>query len=274
MLSGIGPAESLGKLGIPVQVNLPGVGQNLHDHAGSPLVIAGNGQGFGYFRQDKGWRLLWNLLEYAMFRRGRLTTCGGEASSFHTTSEGPTPSVQIYCVPMIAYANTGADAIPAVDGIKLHVTLLRPHSRGTLSLRSSNPSDLPLVDPNYLGDSRDLRNLVEGMRTARELAATTPLREGLRGEMLPGEAVKDDAGLCNYIRSTVRTDWHPVGTCRMGRDDDPLGVVNDKLAVRGLDGLRVIDASVMPNIVSANTNAPTMALADRGVALMLSSRAR
>jgi choline dehydrogenase len=174
---------------------------------------------------------------------------------------------------MIAYANTGADSIPAVDGIKLHVTLLRPHSRGSVSIRSANPADLPVVDPNYLADGRDLQNLIEGMRIARELAATTPLRGGLTGELLPGAALKDDAAIAEYIRSTVRTDWHPVGSCRMGRSDDPMSVVGETLAVMGVDGLRVIDASVMPNIVSANTNAPTMALADRGLSLMLSSRA-
>jgi choline dehydrogenase len=273
MLSGIGPADQLKRLGIPVLVDLPGVGQNLHDHAGSPIVIAGNSRGYGYFRQDKGWRLLWNLLEYGLFRRGRLTTVGGEASSFHTTSESSIPTVQIYCVPMIGYANTGADTVPDVDGIKLHVTLLRPHSRGSLSLRSADPAALPLVDPNYLADGRDLKNLVEGMRIARELAATAPLSQELRGELLPGAAVQDDAAIANYIRSTVRTDWHPVGTCRMGRSDDTMSVVNETLSVHGVEGLRVIDASVMPNIISANTNAPTMALADRGLSLILAGGA-
>jgi choline dehydrogenase len=273
MLSGIGPEEQLRRFDIPVLVNRDGVGQNLHDHAGSPLVLAGNSRGYGYFRQDRGLRLLWNLLEYALFRRGRLTTVGGEATSFHTTSEGSTPSVQIYCVPAIGYANTGADSIPAVDGIKLHVTLLRPHSRGSLSLRSSNPADLPLVNPNYLADSRDLQNLVEGIKIARELASTTPLRESLTAELLPGASVKEDAAIASYIRSTVRTDWHPVGSCRMGHRDDPMSVVDETLAVIGVDGVRVIDASVMPNIVSANTNAPTMALTDRGISLMLAARA-
>lgn len=274
MLSGVGPPEPLRRLGIAVLTELPGVGQNLHDHCGSPLMLGGNSRGYGYFRQDRGWRLAWNLLEYGLFRRGRLTTVGGEATSFHVTSESSRPTVQIYCVPTIAYANTGADAVPAVDGIKLHVTLLRPHARGSLSLRSSDPADLPLVDPNYLADGRDLQNLVEGMRIAREIAAAAPLRAELTGEMLPGAAVQDDAGLAAYIRSTVRTDWHPVGTCRMGRSDDPMSVVSETLAVLGVDGLRVIDASVMPNIVSANTNAPTMALADRGVSLMLAGAGR
>jgi choline dehydrogenase len=271
MLSGIGPAEQLRRFDIPVEVDLRGVGQNLQDHCGSPLVLGGNSRGYGYFRQDRGWRLAWNLLEYGLFRRGRLTTVGGESTSFHVTSEASTEAtVQIYCVPTIAYANTGADAVPAIDGIKLHVTLLRPQARGSLSLRSANPADPPLVDPNYLGDARDLAQLIEGLKIARDIANAAPLRETLSGELLPGIAVRDDAALADHIRATLRTDWHPVGTCRMGRGDDPMAVVGETLAVLGVKGVRVIDASVMPNIVSANTNAPTMALADRGLSLMLS----
>jgi choline dehydrogenase len=271
MLSGIGPAEHLRRFDIPVEADLPGVGQNLQDHCGSPLVLGGNSHGHGYFRQDRGWRLAWNLLEYGLFRRGRLTTVGGESTSFHVTSEASTEAtIQIYCVPTIAYANTGADAVPAIDGIKLHVTLLRPQARGSLSLRSGNPADPPLVDPNYLGEARDLRQLIEGLRIARDIADAAPLRETLTGELHPGIDVRDDAALGDYIRATLRTDWHPVGTCRMGRGGDPMAVVGETLEVLGVGGLRVIDASVMPNIVSANTNAPTMALADRGMSLMIS----
>jgi choline dehydrogenase len=271
MLSGVGPAEHLRRFGIAVQADLAGVGQNLQDHCGSPLVLRGNSQGYGYFRQDRGWRLLANLLEYGLFRRGRLTTVGGEATSFHAVGESSGgATVQIYCVPTLGYANTGVDAIPAVDGIKLHVTLLRPHSHGTVMLRSADPADPPLVDPRYLSHPVDLDWLVGGMRVARELAATAPLRQALAGELLPGAEVTSDAGIAAYLRRTVRTDWHPVGTCRMGRADDPLTVVNPLLQVAGIERLRVIDASAMPSIVSANTNAPTMALADRAVALLLS----
>ncbi len=269
MLSGIGPERELRRLQLPVRFDRAGVGQNLQDHCGSPLVLEGKGQGFGYFRQDRGWRLLWNLLEYGLFRRGRLTTVGGEATSFHATTGSGSPTVQIYCVPMIAYANTGVDTVPDVDGIKLHVTLLRPWSTGSVTLRSSDPADPPLVDPNYLSDGRDLSYLVEGLRVARSLAGTAPLSGALRRELLPGPAVSDDAQLARYVESTVRTDWHPVGTCRMGSADDPQSVVDDHLRVHGARGLRVIDASVMPNIVGANTNAPTMALADRALSLLI-----
>lgn len=270
MLSGIGPAAHLQRLQIPVRIDLGGVGQNLQDHCGSPLVLRGNAQGHGYFRQDRGWRLAWNLLEYGMFRRGRLTTVGGEATSFHVvrpSSGGAT--VQIYCVPTLGYANTGVDAVPAVDGIKLHVTLLRPRARGSVMLRSADPAEPPLVDPNYLGDALDLQQLLGGIQVAREIASAAPLRQALSGELLPGSEARTDAELAAYIRGTLRTDWHPVGSCRMGRSDDPMTVVDPHLRVLGIQALRVIDASVMPNIVSANTNAPTMALADRAISLLL-----
>jgi choline dehydrogenase len=272
MLSGIGPAAHLGRFKIPVQVDLGGVGQNLHDHCGSPLVLRGSSRGYGYFRQDRGWRLAWNFLEYAMFRRGRLTTVGGEATSFHVLGEPPgSATVQIYCVPTLGYANTGVDAVPAVDGIKLHVTLLRPHSRGSVALRAADPAAPVLVDPNYLGDAADLQQLLGGMRVAREIANAAPLRQALAGELLPGAEARTDAELAAYVRRTLRTDWHPVGTCRMGSDHDRMSVVDSHLRVLGVQGVRVIDASVMPNIVSANTNAPTMALADRAITLLLSA---
>jgi choline dehydrogenase-like flavoprotein len=271
MLSGIGAAQQLRQFDIPVCVDLPGVGQNLQDHCGSPIVLRGNAPGRGYFRQDRGWRLAANLLEYALFRRGRLTTVGGEASSFHVVEDGSgEATVQVWCVPNVDYANTTVDKVPPVDGLKLHVNLLRPRSVGSLSLGSADPAAPALIDPDYLGDARDLEQLVQGLRIARELASAAPLRQAVSQELLPGPAVQDGASLAAYVRQTLRTDWHPVGTCRMGRSTDPMSVVSDRLKVHGVEGIRVIDASVMPNIVTANTNAPTMALADRGLSLMLS----
>jgi choline dehydrogenase len=270
MLSGIGPAEHLRKFNIPVLVDLPGVGQNLQDHCGCPIVLRGNAASYGYFRQNRGWRLAWNLLEYGLFGRGRLTSVGGEATSFHVGEDGSgEATVQVWCVPTIDYANTGADAVPAVNGLKLHVTLNRPRSVGTLALRSSNPADRPLVDPNYLSDPQDLVDIVQGLKTARSIAGAAPLSRVVSQELLPGPAIHDEAGLAAYVRRSARTDWHPTGTCRMGRSEDRMSVVSPVLKVFGVEGVRIIDASVMPNIVSANTNAPTMAIADRGLSLLI-----
>jgi choline dehydrogenase len=146
--------------------------------------------------------------------------------------------------------------------------LLRPRARGWVRLRSADPAAPPLVNPNYLGDPEDARYLLQGIRIAREIQRTRPLSRYLGHELLPGAAIADDAGLDAYLRSAVKTDYHPVGTCRMGAADDPDAVVGPDLAVHGIAGLRVIDASAMPKLISANTNAPTLALAHRAVSLM------
>jgi choline dehydrogenase len=158
--------------------------------------------------------------------------------------------------------------VPDIDGVTLHAVLLRPRSIGWVRLRSADPDELPLVNPNYLGHPADVRHLREGLRVARQIMAEAPLRDIVRKEILPGPTATSDAALDEHLRRTVKTDYHPVGTCRMGSDDDPDAVVSPDLRVRGIDGLRVVDASVMPKLVSANTNAPTMALADRAVSLM------
>lgn len=152
--------------------------------------------------------------------------------------------------------------------MSLGAVLLRPRSRGWLRLRSADPTDPPLVNPNYLADPEDARYLVEGMRVARVIQRTQPLGRHVVRELLPGDQVSTDADLDAYLRSAVKTDYHPVGTCRMGAAGDRDAVVGPDLAVHGVPGLRVIDASAIPKLISANTNAPTMALAHRAVTLM------
>lgn len=268
MLSGIGPADELRSFQIPFSANLPGVGRNLQDHAGAPVAASAPGS-YGYHRQDRGVRMIANGLEYLLFRRGRITTNGVEACSFHVPEDGTgDPVVQIYCVPKTSYVDEDVRGVPDIDGVTLHAVLLRPRSVGWVRLRSPDPRDLPLVNPNYLGNSDDVAHLREGMRTARQILDASPLRDLVREEILPGAGATSDAALDEHIRRTVKTDYHPVGTCRMGHDGDPDAVVGPDLRVRGVDGLRVIDASVMPKLVSANTNAPTMAIADRAVSLM------
>ncbi|MBV9637106.1 MAG: GMC family oxidoreductase N-terminal domain-containing protein [Methylobacteriaceae bacterium] len=268
MLSGIGPAERLRTLGIPVIADLPGVGENLKDHCGAPIIAAAPGS-YGYFRQDRGLRMIINGLEYLMFKRGRIATNGVEACSFHVPEDGAgDPVIQIYCVPSTSYVEEDVRGVPVVDGVTLHAVLLRPRATGWVRLRSADANDLPLVNPNYLADPNDLRHLRQGVRVARDILEASPLKEIVRGEILPGAHATSDADIDAHIRRTVKTDYHPVGTCRMGRADDPHAVVGSDLRVRGVENLRVIDASIMPRLVSANTNAPTMAIADRGVSLM------
>lgn len=268
MLSGIGPADDLRALGLPVTADLPGVGRNLQDHCGSPLIARTRGA-LGYWRQDRGLRMLANGLEYLVFGRGRVATNGVEACSYHVPEDGTgDPVVQIWCVPKTGYVDEDVQGVPDIDGITLHAVLLRPRSVGWLRLRSADPADLPLVNPNYLADPADVVHLREGMREARRILEARPLKDIVLGELFPGAGAASDAALDQHVRRTVKTDYHPVGTCRMGRDDDPDAVVGADLRVRGIGGVRVIDASVMPKLVSANTNAPTMALADRAVSLL------
>lgn len=268
MLSGIGPADHLRAFEIPVVADLPGVGANLQDHAGAPLAALAPGR-YGYYGQDRGLRMIANGIEYLVFGRGRVATNGVEACSFHVPEDGRgDPIVQIYCVPKTSYVDKDVRGVPDVDGITLHAVLMRPRARGWVRLRSRDPGDLPLVNPNYLGDPADIVHLREGLRAARQILHTKPLSDIVVKEIAPGPDATDDAALDAHIRRTVKTDYHPVGTCRMGAEDDREAVVGPDLRVRGIDGLRVIDASVMPVLVSANTNAPTMALADRAIDLL------
>jgi len=273
MLSGIGPADDLRQLGISVKADLPGVGRNLQDHAGAPVSASAVGA-LGYFRQDSGIRMILNGLQYVLFGTGRVATNGVEACSYHVPEDGTgDPVVQIWCVPKTSYIDKDVRGVPDIDGVTLHAVLLRPRSIGWVRLRSPDPDALPLVNPNYLGHPDDVRHLREGLRVARQIMAEAPLRDIVREEILPGSAATSDTALDDHLRRTVKTDYHPVGTCRMGSDDDVNAVVSPDLRVRGIERLRVVDASVMPKLVSANTNAPTMALADRAVSLMRGERA-
>jgi choline dehydrogenase len=251
-----------------VKADLPGVGRNLQDHAGAPVAAAAVGA-LGYYRQDHGIRMILNGLQYVLFGSGRVATNGVEACSYHVPEDGSgDPVVQIWCVPKTSYIDKDVRGVPDIDGVTLHAVLLRPRSKGWVRLRSADPDALPLVNPNYLAHLDDIKHLREGIRVARRIMAEAPLRDIVREEILPGPGATSDAALDEHLRRTVKTDYHPVGTCRMGSNDDPDAVVSPDLRVRGIDGLRVIDASVMPKLVSANTNAPTMALADRGMSLM------
>ena len=267
MLSGIGPAAQLKQHGIAVKHDLPGVGENLQDHHEVPVVAATNGH-FGYFGEDRGWRAIRNGLQYLAFRTGPVTSNGVEACAYLDPEGGERPTIKMYCVPSV-YLDKDVKNVTPQDGVTLNACLLRPKSRGTVRLRSAIPLDKPLVDNNYLAEPDDLRMEIAGLRFAREILKQAPLSTRITHEMLPGKDVVDDAGLAEHCRRTVKTNWHPVGTCRMGPDGDAMAVLDPQLRVRGVEGLRVIDASAMPFIPSGNTNAPVMALASRAAEYML-----
>lgn len=266
MLSGIGPAEHLREHGITVRADLPGVGQNLQDHHEVPVIAAIN-RPAGYFGQDRGWRMLKNGLQYLLFKSGPVTTSGVDSCAFHDPDGGDRPSIQLYCAPIV-YLDRDVSDLKPTHGVTLTSCLLRPKARGSVRLRSADPADKPLVDSNFFGHPDDLRLTLAAIRFARKVLATKPAADLYDHEMLPGEGVTTDEDLHRFCQKTVKTNYHPVGTARMGRADDPMAVLDERLRVRGIDCLRVIDAAAMPLIPSGNTNAPTMALADRAVALI------
>tara|TARA_B100000579_G_C22402484_1_gene652508 strand:- start:224 stop:670 length:447 start_codon:yes stop_codon:yes gene_type:complete len=146
---------------------------------------------------------------------------------------------------------------------------MNPKSRGDVTLNSSNPLDLPNINPNFLSNQDDIKTLLESVKLARKVIKTKPLSDIILDEILPGSGIIDDDSLINYCKKMIKTNWHPVGTCKMGNDNDRLAVLNSKLQVKGIENLRVFDVSMMPNIVSANTNAPAMAIADNATNIML-----
>ena len=271
MLSGIGPADHLRDFQIPVLADLPGVGQNLQDHHEIPLIVSTRDKS-GYFGQDRGWNMIRNGLQYLGFGTGPVTTTGVEACVFFDPDFGPRPTIQLYCVPTV-YLDRDVSGVKSTWGVTFTACLLRPRARGWVKLRSSDPADLPVVNCNFFGDPEDLRLTLAALRHARDIVASEPLQSKVKEELLPGAAVTSDDALAAYAGRTVKTNYHPVGTAKMGRDDDPMAVVDAHLRVRGVEALRVIDCSMMPAIVSGNTNAPAMAIGSKAAALIAAGNA-
>lgn len=267
MLSGLGPADHLRELGIEVAVDLPGVGENLMDHHEVPVVAFTKGH-YGYYGEDRGLRMVINGLQYLLFGKGPVSTNGCEACAFiNPLSPSEEPMIQLYCVPTV-YLDRDVMGVKPTDGVTLNSCLLQPKARGTVRLRSSDPADRPLVNTNYLGHEDDIRQEIAGLRHAREVLAASPMASCVDGEVFPGASVESDSDLLAHCKRTVKTNYHPCGTCRMGTDGEPSAVLTPDLRVRGIDGLRVFDVSMMPSITSGNTNAPAMAIADRAVDIM------
>jgi choline dehydrogenase len=271
MLSGIGPAEELTRHGIEVLVDLPGVGQNLQDHHEVPVLSFCNGP-YGYYQQDAGWNRIRNGLQYLAFGSGPVTSNGVEAGAFFNPDDpAGEPTVQVFCIPSV-YLDPDVTDQKATYGLTLNSCVLRPRSRGKVTLQSADPSDSPMVYPNYLDDPEDMRLSIAGIRKALEIVSAAPLSGMIERLVFPPVPDPDDATLEAHCRRSVKTVYHPVGTCRMGHDNDPMAVLTPQLQVRGVKGLSVFDASSWPTIISGNTNATTYAVADRGVALLMAEK--
>jgi choline dehydrogenase len=259
MLSGVGDPGHLREHGIEVRVPLEGVGANLHDHLAThvkllcrvPISL------FKYFGPVQG---ALAVGRYVAFRRGPLADPGMEAVAFVKSDPGlADPDVKFHFL-MALYRNNGRELIPE-HGFGVHINAVKPRSVGRLRLASSDPSAAPLIDQNYLADPRDLDVMRAGIRIAREVFRQRAF-DPYRGEELdPGAGAASDSDLEAYVREKAEADYHSVGTCRMGRD--ALAVVDDRLRVHGVEGLRVVDASIMPRIVSGNTNMATIMIAEK-----------
>jgi choline dehydrogenase len=267
MLSGVGPADHLHEHNIAVMAENAGVGSNLSDH---PMVAA-------IWSAPKT-RSLWekagprNLARWQLTHSGPLTSNIAEAGGFSRSDPAlGAPDIQWHVLP-VPYVDGGL-ADPASRALSVLITLVSVGSRGKIRLRSSDPRHKPAIDPSYLSDIGDLDPLIKAVGVAREIAAARPLAKALRAELAPGPDIRSEADLREWVRGNLTTIYHPVGTCAMGGDSRVAAsklasVVDTELRVRGVERLRVVDASVMPTVPRGNTNAPTIAIAERAADLI------
>jgi choline dehydrogenase len=260
MLSGVGPKEDLARLGIPVVHDLPGVGQNLQDHYGAILTYKSRLPLTVNDMMVSPVRMAMAGLQYILFRKGPLTISAAQVGAFiRTRPELATPDIQFL---FQTFSHDEYDAgLHKFSGFANAVCPVRPESRGALTLKSREPRDPPMMQPNYLDAEIDRTTLVEAMKIGRKVAEHPAIASHILAEYLPGPDVRTDDELLSYARETGLSIAHQVGTCKMG--SDPMAVVGQNLAVHGLDGLRVVDASIMPTLVSGNTNAPTIMIAEK-----------
>lgn len=268
MLSGIGQGDDLRRLGIEVVADLPGVGKNLQDHLQARLVHKCNEPTLNdevrsVFNQAR------IALKYAMFRAGPMAMAASLATGFlKTEAHLETPDIQFHVQPWSA--DSPGEGVHPFSAFTMSVCQLRPESRGEIALRSPDPSDHPAIRPNYLATETDRRTIVEGIKIARRIAELAPLNSKISEEYRPGPEAQGDAALLEWARSSATTIYHPTGTCKMGLGEE--AVVDARLRVRGIRGLRVADCSIMPEIVSGNTNAPAIMIGEKASDMIVEDR--
>ncbi|MCS6930932.1 MAG: choline dehydrogenase [Acetobacteraceae bacterium] len=270
MLSGIGDPEALAAHGIPVRVALPGVGRNLQDHMSATILCARKEP--GPFRAALRFdRIAASVLGAYLFGRGFAADVPGGVTAFlKTRPEADRPEIQFLFTAAPFGAGPWFPGVvkPFEDGFACRAVLLHPESRGSVSLASADPFAKPRIRQNFLSTDADLRTLIAGVRMARETLHRPELAPFLGREIAPGEGRGSDAGIEAHIRTTAITVHHPLGTCAMGPEGDPMAVVGPDLRVRGVEGLRVVDASVMPELPSGNINAAVVMIAERAADLI------
>ena len=266
LLSGVGPAAHIKGHGIELVHHLPGVGRNLQDHVSAYLNYRVD---LPTYNSEQGLvRQAWHGLNWLLFGRGPGTTPGALANAYvRSAPELPDPDLQIQFTP-VGYKLTPEALILLEEPVVTAIPIVnRPQSRGWLELGSPDFRDPPRIEPRLLDDDRDLGVLIRGCEITREFLSAPPMAEHVLSELAPGAAVKTRAEWEQYLREDSITNFHPSGTCKMGRDE--AAVVDPELRVHGLQGLSVIDASIMPHLVSGNINAPTIMIAEKGADLVL-----
>jgi choline dehydrogenase len=259
LLSGIGPAAELTALGIRVAHDLPGVGKNFQDHM--DVYLTAETTPVSYNESGRPDRALVAGIEYVLFKTGPVTASVCEAGMFVRSSDDvTTPDIQMHALP--AFVIDHGRLRVKGHGMTINTCNLRPRSTGSVALRSADPAVPPAIDPNFLSDPYDWKISLEGFRWGREMLATRAFAPFVKREHLPGTGVRTDAEIREYIRQWAKTDYHPVGSCAMGTGDQ--AVVDQQLRVRGLDGLRVIDSSIMPTLISGNTQATSIMIGEKG----------
>ncbi|WP_206955762.1 GMC family oxidoreductase [Trinickia acidisoli] len=266
--SGIGPATLLQSAGVPVRHDLPGVGRNLQDHLQVRLVFRTRERTLND-EVNHPLRKAWIGMQYALWRTGPLTLAASQVAIF--TRSGPNvdrPDIQFHMQPLSA-DKPGQGAHP-FSAFTASVCQLRPFSRGCIEIQSPDPLQYPQIHANYLSDERDHPVVIGGIKVARRIAAAPSLAPHIVSEFVPGAHYRTDAELLDAARQFSQSIYHPAGTCKMGHD--PLAVVDDRLRVHGIARLRVVDASIMPELVSGNTNAPVIMIAEKAADMILEDR--
>lgn len=275
-LSGVGPGALLQGLGVPVVRELPGVGENLQDHYMIAMQWRLKAGAVSVNELTRGPRFAGEVLKYAVQRRGLLTLSAAHVAAFcKSRPDLAAPDIQFHILPASTdiekSRQTGKMSLDSSPGLTMAPCQLRPESRGRIEIKSADPTAHPRITANYLADPIDQEVAVASLKWGRKIADQAALSSQIESELMPGEAFKDDAMLLAYARAAGSTLYHPVGTCKMGRD--PMAVVDPQLRVIGVDNLRVVDASVMPRLVSGNTNAPTIMIAEKAADMILGKEA-
>ena len=264
-LSGIGDESRLNKLGIKMIHHNPAVGKNLQDHLQIRLVYKTNTRTLND-ELNTWWKKALIGMQYILFRTGPLTLSASQVFAFTNTSlDGSRPNIQFHMQPLSA--DKPGDGVHPFSAFTMSVCVLRPESRGEVSINSSNPEDLPTIIPNYLSTESDREVAVESIKVARKIAQANSIKDHILDEFVPGASYSSDEELLEAARNHSQSIYHPVGTCKMGHDKE--SVVDDQLRVHGVKNLRVVDASIMPELVSGNTNAPTMMIAEKAAEMIL-----